>query len=174
MKLKSGLIRNATKACLVWLAAFSFCFQPIVLVGAPKCECSSDQTMESQAEVGALGCCSALTSCCAKSNDSSNCCGSASTCCSTSKTTGSCECDSNSDGCQCEDCKCKESDGKQSPLPAVPTQSETQSQTVVVSIALDLLSDDQQGPSLKGPVSLSKVVARTAQQTCVILSRFTC
>ena len=89
--------------------------------------------------------------------------------------TASCCSTSVESSCECSNCDCASSEEPVSTPPAIPTESnETETQTYV-TCAFDnwIQTANPQFPVASG-YSHSTLAYRTAQQTCVLLSRFTC
>ena len=173
--LKARKIRNASKACVTWLALVAFCFQPLVAAYDAGCHCESVQSSNaSSVSLTGIECRQSESSkcCCSKSIESS-CSGSVASCCASSNSKG-CKCSLSPNGCQCEDCHCAGSGDQQKSPPAIPSNSESQSKQVVVCSTLGWIMVASVKPPLNGQLFQGHDRARSSQETCAFLSRFMC
>lgn len=174
--LKVRKIRNASKACVAWLALATFCFQPLVAAYDAGCHCESDQSSKtSPASLTGAECCQSESSksCCSNSIESSCCSGSVESCCASSNSRG-CKCNLSPNGCQCEDCNCAGSGDQHNSPPAIPSNSESQSKQVVVCCTPGWIMLGCVKPPLNGPLFKGHDRTRSSQETCAFLSRFMC
>lgn len=156
--------RNSSKALLGWLAVVALCVPPIPLV-AGDCSCGdTSRAVENE-------------SCCVAAPVATSCCSTKTTCCETEEAALSpeCGCSSADQGCECPSCGCTSSNDLPPVPPAIPSESnESQTQSLLVTLSIGWIDV----PDVKYPVNAGQVIpasiSRTAQQTCVILSRFTC
>lgn len=167
---KSRKTRIALKAMCSWLAIVAVSIQPIV-ASAVSCLCdekSDSATFESccDAEPVTQSCCSAVDSV----NSSSSCCS------STQFKKSTCKCDSNAASCECGDCQCADSNGGSTAPPAIalPTSNESQTQTFVSCSFIESIHTQATNQLTNSRSSYLVQDSLTAQETCVLLSRFTC
>ena len=174
--LKARQIRNASKACVAWLALLTFCLQPLVAAYDAGCHCESDQSQNALlASLTDLACCQTeySKSCCTDSKNSFCCSGSIASCCASSHSKG-CKCSLSPNGCQCEDCNCAGSGGQQKGPPAIPSNSESQSKPVVVCGTPSWIMVGSVKPPPIGQLFLGHSRTRSSRETCAFLSRFMC
>lgn len=157
-------IRRTLLATLMVFATAAIGLQPLVFSSGSACTCDAMASVDANADSG-------VSSCCGGSVEEE------ASCCSSKKAkTNPCCCNPEALTCQCVDCRCGESDEPHPPAPAIPTNETTE----IVSPTL-VCSTPHVGfpkPSEIESVAFSRNVADqatlTAQQTCVLLSRFTC
>lgn len=133
------------------------------LVGIES-NCACDETTSFQSDV-------ASTSCCKFESVQKN------SCCSDKQPMAtSCRCNPIAAGCVCGECSCSEKDDSKSPLPALPTNETTELASPIL-IGCGSFVGYPGDPEIVGaglPKSSAKLMALSSQQTCVLLSRFTC
>lgn len=158
-------IRKLARQTLTWSAMLMMLVQPVSLIAA-DCGCCSREGMP------------ASTTCCANNNTEKSCCSRQASDCCVAKASCCSVSDSRSQSpCKCgDDCRCSQRDQPLTPQPAIPTNDSGHDQLQLVLLAIqsscfgDCVCDD---PCKPRPESAS-YRSSTAQQVCVLLSRFTC
>ncbi len=149
-------------SCLVIVA---ICLSPVHAL-AGSCLCGN-----SSSELSSTVCCSVDTqakSCCSADQKVSSCC------VSKPATIAACHCNPSTESCQCETCECADSsDTPSSPPAAPPTESHETQTFVTFSFISWVHTQTTMFPADSGSTSL-RMVTLSSQQTCVLLSRFTC
>ena len=141
---------------LLVLTMFGFCAQSLTSASKSKCNCEAGSSAANDVLVDTVSCCSTQSS-----ERSSKCC-----------------CNPDAQVCECGDCDCGEAEVPNWPGPAVPAipaneRNEVTSPTLICAAPNVDFSRD--GELKEVGCDLSVVCsARTAQQTCILLSRFTC
>ncbi len=168
-------MRNWLRPMFSWLVVVSVFAQPVV-VWLPTCQCAASPCIE-PAEANS-GCGAGKPrSCCdtareaALSESSENSC-----CASSGNAVSACKCDPSGLSCQCGDCQCANRREPSTVPPAVPpTEShKTPTQTFLTLSFVDAIhcrADRYPSSVHCCPV---KPVSFSAQEACVLLSRFTC
>lgn len=130
--------------------------------------CACDAVITSNSNVSA-----ASSSCCSSSADVQE----ANACCSSKALTAKgCCCNPQASSCECSDCGCVDDDDSNSSLPAIPT-SETVEVVTLTLTGIAPWVDYPRGNEIKRLVrsnSVAEHAALSSQQTCILLSRFTC
>ena len=159
--------RKSIGESFAWLTVLAICLQPLLIDGS-GCECN-DESRRSTHQV---------TSWIVES-DAGNCCNSKKLCASASTTrqaTSVCCCDPNSNVCHCADCDC----GVKDEIPALPLTIPPPIPANDVQIQISLLSFPFEAvplPTDSRQLSIDRAnetIPLSAQQTCVLFSRFTC
>ena len=165
-------MRNSLRPMFSWLAIVTVFVQPVV-AWMPTCHCAAspvNNAAESQSSCDSVK----LGSCCGIDRDAAR---SLNDCCTASRnTTSACRCDSSALFCQCGNCQCAD---RQEPPPVPPAVPPTESQKTPTQTFLTLaFVDSIHTRSDRYPKSIqffpAKPVSHSAQQSCVLLSRFTC
>ena len=163
MNIKSKTQRILLVTLMVFATA-AIGLQPLVFSSGSACSCDAMASVDANADSG-------VSSCCGGSVEEVSCCSS-----SKKAEPKPCCCNPEASTCECGDCGCSESNESYPPTPAIPTNETTE----IVSPTL-VCSTPHVGfpkPSEIESVAFSKNVAGqgplTAQQTCALLSRFTC
>lgn len=101
-----------------------------------------------------------------------------STCCSLKpvETETLCPCQPEATTCSCNDCRCVQEDQNEIPLPAIPANenSEVVAPQLICSAPVLRFPRETDFQPKRLPKSSSEHAANSAQETCVLLSRFTC
>ena len=161
MTVNASSIHKTASACLIWCVIGMLCVQPIHVASAQQaclCESPSNTTSAANAEVNKVAdCCSgtAIPKVIA---------------CPTQK----CSCQRNEGECQCVDCHCADDQETPTPQPGVPCQSENISLSWVSPNSCQGLILNLERSLSNGNTSLVAANVLSAQQTCVLLSRFSC
>ena len=152
-------IYDFTKQLLAWSAIVMLFVQPLSLVGS-GCQCGSSDSET----VNARSCCTAEV---ATKIEADTCCASVQTSCCTTQKSSPCRC---GDQCRCS------ADEPGNPLPAVPMNDSHSDQVLALAISLSVASFDAIVPDAEfgRRTSVAHRPALTAQETCVLLSRFNC
>mgnify|MGYP001379601945 FL=1 len=154
-------VRNIARQFVTWSAVFMLLVQPLGALGA-DCGCSSAN------ETSNVSWCSGTDTCCGSAETS--CCSKTLSCCSTTTT-------SDDAPCSCGDsCQCSAADDNQSSNPVIPVNDSTCQQTHILALANQTISGID-GTVLGrefSRVETASPFSLTAQQVCVLLSRFTC
>ena len=162
--------RKSRNAMPVWLAMVAICVQPI-LVSPASCGCDHQSVAGSAM---ATGCCNEApirNSCCSESPSNTTI---IKDCCSASESDRLQQsCHSSGNACHCNDCHCARP--VQTPVtpPAIPPET-SQAQSFVSRTVESWISSIDVGSPIGGWCGQSISFCLTAQQTCVLLSRFTC
>lgn len=138
---------------------------PLIFDSGNGCECGVESTANVSLDGEATSCCSSSS---AETKQPS--------CCS-NQVAKKCCCNPNATACGCGDsCQCSGSSKPVPIVPAVPTNesSEVVSVTLICSAPLVGFPKTCQTQQTCYPTSAATHAARTSQQTCVLLSRFTC
>lgn len=87
-----------------------------------------------------------------------------------------CCCNPSAKECECGTCDCSESDESKLPFPALPTNESTELVSTTLSYAtpVDGYQCGSDPSKLAYSQSVSELTTLSSQQTCVLLSRFTC
>ena len=157
-------IQRTLLATLMVFATAAIGLQPLVFSSGTKCNCDAMASVDATANSGVSSCCGSTV------EEEAGCCS------SKKAKTKPCCCNPEALTCQCIDCRCGEGDEPHPTAPAIPTNETTE----IVSPTL-VCSTPHVGfpkPSEIESVAFSRNVADqatlTSQQTCVLLSRFTC
>lgn len=163
MKSKSTTHRAVLVAIRMMFAMVAIALQPQLSSSGSGCDCS---TTESQVPT----------------NTSSTCCGiqkeeAPSTCCSSDREESKqCCCDPTASVCECGACECSEDNDNHSPLPAIPANETTEVVTPVLICAAPIVGYPREREVSRVGYQDTAVefAALSSQETCVLLSRFTC
>jgi hypothetical protein len=161
------MIRRCAKPALASSALFMLLVQPVVLRTTANCGCCSTEARESGSD-----------SCCSARQTAGGCCGEQPTsCCSQTPTCCSSRAGNRARACQCGDrCQCSTRKQPLNPAPFVPTNESGQDQIQLVLLLAQLssgLDSVESGDGVR-PLDCTAGLALTAQQVCILLSRFTC
>lgn len=157
-------IQRTLLATLLVFATAAIGLQPLVFSSGSACSCDAMASVDANADSGVSSCCGGSvekeTSCCAsKKAEPKPCC-----------------CNPEASTCQCEDCECSESNESHPPTPAIPTNETNEVVTSTLICAAPFVGFPKASEQKRA--AISKTVADhatlTSQQTCVLLSRFTC
>ncbi len=156
--------RNTVFVALLVLALSGGGLQPFSASTLPNCNCQAKFKCagEDSSRIKDTCCCAAKaekSSCCSQKKPSSKCC-----------------CNPDALVCLCVDCKCGQKQQPTKPLPAIPT-NETNEVCPPTLICLTASVNYPRNCSSEQTGFPSVAVthrARSSQQTCILLSRFTC
>lgn len=161
MKMKSKTQSNLV-ATLMMFASMAISLQPPLVGSGTGCTCDAKTTVE--ARVITASCCGdqfkQQQSCCSEKQVNPKLC-----CCNPIASV-----------CECGSCGCSENDESNSPLPAIPG-NETVELIVPTLICAGPFVGYPRECDVKRvgfPRTAAKHAVRSSQQTCVLLSRFTC
>lgn len=155
-------IQRRLLATLMVFASAELGLQPLVFDSQSQCNCSVNVAVDDSTAT----CCHESVeieierSCCSSKPLSANKC-----CCNPAAT-----------ACQCGDCECGEDKTSSQPIPAIPASETNEVVSPTLICDAPFVGYPQDSP-IK-PVGLQnkacELAALTSQQTCVLLSRFTC
>ena len=164
--------RKVAETCLIWCVIAMLCVNPVQAATAQQsCQCESPPPAA----------CPLSTPTYRSDNAAENihvappavCCSSAS---KTSTVIGPfpvCGCQGTQGNCQCVDCHCGDR-GTPTPHPAIPGQSENQTLTINIPNACHGLLLSRVPSKVQRNQATVAGQVLSAQQTCVLLSRFSC
>ena len=170
MKSKST-IRRSMLATLLVFATAALGLQPLGFSSGSSCECNATETSNVQSAVTESSCCSGS----AQTADQSCC--SAKPLASAKTTTKGCCCNPEATVCKCVDCKCSLGDQDSIPAsPAIPTNQTPEAASPAFVCAAPLIGYPRESSQRRSGCrrSAAEFKALSSQQTCVLLSRFTC
>jgi len=150
-------------ATLMMFAMVAIGLQPLLFSSGSGCTC--DATASVDAEISLATCCASL----AEVQHQNNCC--------SSKPTKSkpCCCNAETLACECGDCGCSEDEDSNSSLPAIPpSETKVVSPTLISSAPWLGFPRENEIKRAGFPQAVAEFAALSSQQTCVLLSRFTC
>lgn len=163
MKSKSKTYRSVFAATLMMFAMMAVSVQTLLFSSGLGCDCP---TTESQVATNTA------STCCSIENKEVP-----DTCCSSKTATAKkCCCNPSASVCECGDCGCSEGNDNQSPLPAIPTNEKTEVVTPVLICTAPIVGYpfDREVQRVDYQNTAVEFAALSAQETCVLLSRFTC
>ena len=149
-------------ATLMVFSTAAFGLQPLVFNSQSQCDCSANVEVDNSTAT----CCNESVevqidrSCCSSKPTSLNKC-----CCNPEATV-----------CQCGNCECGEDKNPSQPIPAIPSSetNEVVSPTLICAAPFVGYPQESQIKRVGLPNKACEFAALTSQQTCVLLSRFTC
>lgn len=158
-------IRRKLLATLMMLATAAVGLQPWVFASGAGCTCDSADAVSSET-ANESSCCNRL----AEKQVQADCC--------TSKPVlaPKCCCAPVVSVCECGDCRCSIDDGNRPLLPAIPTDETTEVVTPVFTGAIPYVGYPRarQIHRIEVGKAAADFTARSSQETCALLSRFTC
>ena len=165
MRHKFQTRRDVLTATCMMIATMAIGLQPLLFNPGSGCTCNAKNLLVASEYVGTS--CSELAeqqtqvSCCSLKLASANKC-----CCNPDATV--CECGSG--------CGCSEGDDTHSTLPAIPTKEATEVVCPVFMYSAPMVGLPRETENNRAdfPKSAAEHAARSSQETCVLLSRFTC
>ena len=164
---KFNTTRKLTGTTCTWLAMIALCLQPNSMGGSG---CGCDDKAQSSPQ---------QATCCSAKSDLSTCCStreSNTTCLPTKPATSGCCCDPTNDVCLCEDCDCCVKDESPAPpltIPPANPPTDVQIQISLFSFPFETLPLKTESDRVSTHTA-NDSDALSAQQTCILLSRFTC
>ena len=159
-------IQRIVIATLMMFAIVVIGLQPFAFVSGAGCACNATASVTAAQPGDELSCCNSLkhkqaqTDCCSfKPAPATGCC-----------------CNPTASVCQCDGCGCSEDDNKNPPSPAIPAKKTTEVVTPVLMFAAPLVGyrGDREVQRVDYQNTAAEFAALTSQETCVLLSRFTC
>ncbi len=152
MYLKTKIRKTSVVALLV-LSMLGFGIQTFESVKDAECRCAENLAGDSGG-----------------GNDAESCCS------QTAELTAPCCCNPNAAVCKCEDCQCGQKQSPDEPLPAIPVNetNEVVSPTLICAAPPNAFPHPCELQKLSLPKHFSARAVLSSQQTCVLLSRFTC
>lgn len=171
MKSKST-IRRSMLATLLVFATAALGLQPLVFKSGSGCECNATDTSEVQSAVTKTSCCASQVP-----EQEQNCCAAKPVVSIVQTPTKGCCCNPEATFCKCGDCKCSLEDKDSIPAsPAIPTNETTEVVSPVLVCAAPFVAYPRETGKRQFSYPRSEVefAALSSQQTCVLLSRFTC
>lgn len=163
MNIKSKIQRTLLATLMVFATA-AIGLQPLVFSSGSTCTCAAMASVDTNADSGVSSCC--LTS---VEEEAS--------CCSSKKAeTNPCCCNPEASTCECGDCGCSESNESHPPAPAIPTNETNEVVTPTLICAAPFVGFPKASELKRAatPKTVADHATLTSQQTCVLLSRFTC
>ena len=163
--MKSKLtIRRTMLATLMVFATAAIGLQPLVFNSGSGCTC--DAKASADASANETTCCSNL----AEELEQTGCCS------SKPATATKCCCNPEAAVCECGDCGCSQDNDHSSPLPAIPTNETTEVVTPTLFCAAPFVGYPREieVKQVDYQKAVAEFAALSSQQTCVLLSRFTC
>lgn len=159
-------IQRTLLATLMMFATAAIGLQPLVFSSGSGCTCETTGSVTADISGSESSCCSSLkieqgqTDCCA----------------SKPATPKECCCNPIASVCECGDCGCSVDNDKNSPLPAIPTNETTEVVTPVLICAAPIVGYPRDRNVLRVVYqdTAAEFAALSSQETCVLLSRFTC
>lgn len=96
--------------------------------------------------------------------------------CSLTKKAGRCACEPEAADCECGGCGCSEANDSKSSMPAIPTNETTELVSLNLICAAPFVGFPRESDNKRAGCQKAVVehAALTSQQTCILLSRFTC
>ena len=163
MKSKS-IIRRTMLATLMVLATAAIGLQPLVFSSGSDCTCEANVSVGANASGDESSCCNSLV------EEQSSCCS------SKPAMPMKCCCNPEATVCGCNNCGCSEDNDSNLPLPAIPTNETTEVVTPTLICAAPLVGYPREieVKRVKYQNAVPEFAALSSQQTCVLLSRFTC
>ncbi len=166
--MKSKLtIRRTMVATLMVFATAVIGLQPLVFTSGSSCTCDANVSVNADASVDESSCCNSV----AEEQAQTGCCS------SKPAVLSKCCCNPEAVVCGCGDhCGCSEDSDSNSSLPAIPTNETTEVVTLSSVCAAPFVGYPRESEVKQVDYSNSAAehAARSSQQTCVLLSRFTC
>ena len=159
----SQTIQRTLLATLMVFATAAIGLQPLVFSSGSACSCDAMASVDANADSG-------VSSCCGGSVEEVSCCS------SMKAEPKPCCCNPEASTCQCGDCGCSESKESHPPTPAIPTNETNEVVISTLICAAPFVGFPKASEQKRA--AISKTVADhatlTSQETCVLLSRFTC
>lgn len=165
MKMKSTF-RRPLLAILLVFATAALGLQPLVFDLESGCSCDAMVTSDLSESAANSSCCSSS----AEGQETAGCCS------SKPVTKNKCCCNPQVLACECGDCGCGEGNDSKSSLPAIPTTETTEVITPTLICAAPFVGFPRESEVKRVGYSIdvAEHAALSSQQTCVLLSRFTC
>lgn len=150
---RSIQIRKTSVVALLVLSMLGFGVQQFESAKDAECRCAANLDGDSGGGSDAESCCS-----------------------QTAELTSPCCCNPNAAVCKCEDCQCGQKQSSDEPPPAIPINetNEVVSPTLICAAPQIGFPNPCELKKLSLPKPFSARVVLSSQQTCVLLSRFTC
>ncbi len=155
--------KHASFAALLVFAIFA---QPFFISSRSGCSCDTTSSVTAATLGYESSCCNNQT----KEQAQNDCCA------SKPATPKECCCNPIASVCECDDCGCSVDNDKNSPLPAIPTNETTEVVTPVLICAAPVVGypRDREVRRVDYQNNAAEFAALSSQETCVLLSRFTC
>ena len=163
MEIKSKS-RRALLATLMVLTTVMIGLQPLMARLGSGCNCGVEASADSS--VSTTSCCGNLP---AEQSPKS--------CCSSKQTAAKkCCCNPEASVCRCSDCRCSDKSDSKSSFPVMPTHETTEvvSPTLICAAPFVGYPSESKAQPNAYPNAVAEFAARSSQETCVLLSRFTC
>ncbi len=157
-------IQRTLLATLMVFATAAIGLQPLVFSSGSACSCDAMASVDANVNSGVSSCCGNSvekeTSCCDSKNAEPK----------------PCWCNPEASTCECGDCGCSESNESHPPTPAIPTNETNEVVTSTLICAAPFVGFPTAGEQKSAaiPKTVADHATLTSQQTCVLLSRFTC
>lgn len=163
-------IQRSLFATLMVLAIAATGLQPLVSGSAAECSCHTSAAVAADLASSPSSCCSEIVQTHASVANVKSCCS------AIQSTTDGCCCNPEAAVCQCGDCQCGEVEAPSFPSPAIPANQTTEAVTPVLICAAPFVCFPKQAEFAQAglPKSVADYAALSSQETCVLLSRFTC
>ena len=157
-------IQRILLVTLMVFATAAIGLQPLVFSSGSACTCDAMASVDANADSG-------VSSCCGGSVEEEV------SCCSLKKAeTNPCCCNPEASTCECGDCRCSEDNESPPPTPATPTNETNEVVTSTLICAAPFVGFPRASELKRAaiPKTVADHATLTSQQTCVLLSRFTC
>ena len=157
-------IRRTLLTTLMVFATAAIGSQPLAFNSGSSCTCGATVSADADASGDESSCCSSL----AKKQSS---------CCSSKPAVAKkCCCNPDAAVCQCGDCGCSDDNKSNSYLPAIPTNETTEVVTPTLICSAPSVGYPRESTIKRVDYqnTFAEYAALSSQQTCVLLSRFTC
>jgi hypothetical protein len=140
--------------------------QPFVSSSGSGCSCDTTSSVTAATLGNDSSCCNSLK----KEQAQTDCCA------SKPASAKECCCNRIASVCECDDCGCSVDNDKNSPLPAIPTNETTEVVTPVLICAAPIVGypRDREVSRVDYQDTAAEFAALSSQETCILLSRFTC
>ncbi len=161
-------IQRTLLVTLMVFATAAIGLQPFVSGSTYECGCQANAVVDVEAaDVPAASCCSVPV----KVQESRSCYSS-----KPATQSGGCCCNPEALACECVDCRCGEAKEPTAPTPAIPSNETTEvvSPTLICATPLVCYPKQSEINRASYPGTVAEYAALSSQETCVLLSRFTC